>query len=320
VPRPRYSIFPKALQQNLVCHFPARKPHPSSVGLSERYIQILMTMLRTTVQDKKGSVESWNLFVAGIVHSMNTRTLQIHGYTPAELLFGFNPRDGILSHTITPRDHVVTSVLAATSQEDSLQFMFSDPDFIRTIDYNSRLARLDEQRAKALEQFASNADFRERTQGVWEQLENNNLVLLRRFEVDRHQGRKLDAQWEGPYILTDLPWHRRSGRLQDIQTGEIVRVRKGGLKERCHVNDMKRFVRRDYGKLGRSDGLRGIHGIVNNRKVKAQEEDVQGKRSLKEEGKGCRRALVDLVEWRDQAQGVAVHELCNLTTRVNGIW
>jgi len=151
-------------------------------------------------------------------------------------------------------------------------------------------------------------------------MENNNLVLLRRFEVDRHQGRKLDAQWEGPYVLTDLPWHGRSGRLQDIQTGEIVRVRKGGLKERCHVNDMKRFVRRDYGKLGRSDGLRGIHGIVNNRKVKAQEEDVQGKRSLKEEGKGCRGALVDLVEWRDQAQGVAVHELCNLTTRVNGIW
>ena len=98
-----------------------------------------------------------------------------------------------------------------------------------------------------------------------------------------------------------------------------VRVRKGRLKERCHVNDMKLFVRRDYRKLGRSDGLRGIHEIVKNGKVRPQEEDVQGKRSLKEEGKDSRGALIDLVEWTDQAPGVAVHELCNLTTSVNGI-
>jgi len=217
-------IFPTALQQNLVRHFPAPKTHPSSVGLSERYVQILMTMLRTTVQDNKGSVESWDLFVPGIVHSINTRTLRIHGYIPAELLFGFNPRGGILSRTITPGDHQVTSVLAATLHDNSLQFKFSDPDFIRTIDYNLRLARLDEERAMALEQFASDADLRERTQGVWEPLENGDLVLLQRVEVDWHKGRKLDARWEGPYILTDLSWHKRSGRLQDIQTGKRVSV------------------------------------------------------------------------------------------------
>jgi len=46
-------VFPRALQQNLVRHFPAPKTHPSSVGLAERYVQILMSMLRATMQDKK---------------------------------------------------------------------------------------------------------------------------------------------------------------------------------------------------------------------------------------------------------------------------
>jgi len=248
---------------------------------------------------------------------MNTRTLRVHGYIPSELLFGFNPRDNILSKSITPRDYIVTSVLATTFQDDPQQFKFSDPDFIRTIDYNSRLARLDEQRTKALGQIASDADFRERTESLWEPLDNGDLVLLRRFEVDRHKGRKLDARWEGPYVLTDLSWHKRSGRLQDIQTGEIVRVRKGGLKERCHVNDMKLFVRRDNRILGRSDGLRGIHGIVGNTNHELKEKVIHGTGILR--GEEGQEALVELGKWTDWAKGIVVQEPCNLMAMVSEI-
>ena len=47
----------------------------------------------------------------------------------------------------------------------------------------------------------------------------------------------------------DLEFHNNSGRLQDITTGEIVRVQKGGLKERVHVNDLKLFVQRDWSQI-----------------------------------------------------------------------
>ena len=52
---------------------------------------------------------------------------------------------------------------------------------------------------------------------------------------------KLEPQLEGPYCLVQMAYHGKSGRLQDIQTGDIVRVNKGGLRERVHVNDLKLF-------------------------------------------------------------------------------
>jgi hypothetical protein len=63
------------------------------------------------------------------------------------------------------------------------------------------------------------------------------------------------------YRFTDLSWHKCSGRLRDINTGEVVRVRKGGLRERCHVNDIKLFVPREDRWIGFDKDLRGVHGL-----------------------------------------------------------
>ena len=60
---------------------------------------------------------------------------------------------------------------------------------------------------------------------------------------------KLESQWEGPYRLVDIAFHNNSGRLQDLTTGEIVRVRKGRLKERVHINNLKLFVQRDPNRI-----------------------------------------------------------------------
>ena len=66
-------------------------------------------------------------------------------------------------------------------------------------------------------------------------------MLVRNFEVAKHLGRKLEAQWEGPFHLVNVSRHQRSGRLQDLITGRIVKTKKGALGERTHVNDMKLF-------------------------------------------------------------------------------
>ena len=60
-------------------------------------------------------------------------------------------------------------------------------------------------------------------------------------EVGTTLGRTLPARSDG--------LARRSGRLQDIQTGDLVRVKKGGLKERVHVNHLKLFCPRNVDKV-----------------------------------------------------------------------
>ena len=65
------------------------------------------------------------------------------------------------------------------------------------------------------------------------------LVPLRRFLLDQRKGNKLEARWEGPYVLADLASHGKTGRLRDVNTGALVRVRKGALNERVHLNDLK---------------------------------------------------------------------------------
>ena len=63
--------------------------------------------------------------------------------------------------------------------------------------------------------------------------------------LDQRRGSKLEPRWEGPYVLSDLAWHRKSGRLLDFNTGEVVQVKKGALHDRVHLNDLKVYLRRD---------------------------------------------------------------------------
>ena len=113
------------------------------------------------------------------------------------------------------------------------------------------MTNLDENRELAREQTVAMAQEREE----WEQekdmvgveLRQGDLVLLRRFQVAKHHGHELESQWEGPYRLVEVSYHKQSGRLQDLEWGDIIRVRQGGLRERVHVNDLKLFIRRDPG-------------------------------------------------------------------------
>jgi len=285
-------IFARTLRERFIRHFPAPKSHPSSVGLSERYVQLLMTVLRTTIIAAKGAGDSWDQFIPTAVHAINTRTLRVHGFTPSELLLGFNPR--LLTALPAPiesaHDRAVLSVLAALATGNP-ESVVSD-QLLRTIDYNVRLAKLDEIRRHALAKNVNEAERLENEDGQWERLTDGDLVLLRRFEIDKHKGRKLEARWEGPFRLSDISWHGRSGRLRDINTRELVKVRRAGLQERCHLNDLKRFVVRDESQLGLEvtgmGGRRGIHGIG----LREREEGT-----IRKEGGNSEVVFIDIVDW-----------------------
>ena len=46
-----------------------------------------------------------------------------------------------------------------------------------------------------------------------------DLVLLRRFTVDKDKGRKLKAKWEGPYQIMRMTKSEISVWLEDLCTG-----------------------------------------------------------------------------------------------------
>jgi hypothetical protein len=152
---------------------------------------------------------------------------------------------------------------------------------------------IDECRTLGLERVLDHAINEEEPRGIWDKLQEGDLVLLRRFEIDRHKGRKLEAQWEGPYRLTDLSWHGRSGRLQDLNSGEIVRVRKGGLKERCHVNDMKLFLPRGKEDMDYGGTRKPGKGDINEGELEANDN------------------LVDLMDHGFLRDAIAVKEFCD---------
>jgi len=83
--------FAKVLRMLSVRHMPAPKSHPQSVGLAERYVKLLVDGLKVTIMGRKLPQEDWDLVVDPVVHAVNTRVLSVHGFSPAELLLGYNP-------------------------------------------------------------------------------------------------------------------------------------------------------------------------------------------------------------------------------------
>ena len=90
--------------------------------------------------------------------------------------------------------------------------------------------------------------------------------------MDNHQDKKLEPRWEGPFRLDDVAHHRRSRRLFDLSTGQLVETKISGLTDHVHLDDLRVFVPRgeDAG-MGQVsyvemdwDGRRRLDGGVRN--------------------------------------------------------
>ena len=80
--------FHGTLVERGIQHFPTPKWHPSSVGLAERYVQLLMGILTRRVQTT--SKRMWDTVIPRALRTLNTCGPKVHAYTPAELLLGYN--------------------------------------------------------------------------------------------------------------------------------------------------------------------------------------------------------------------------------------
>ena len=70
-------------------HFTAAISHPQSLGLSERYVQMVMGRIRLRCISA-GTSKAWSLLLKDAPIDINTHCIRIHGYMPSEILLGFN--------------------------------------------------------------------------------------------------------------------------------------------------------------------------------------------------------------------------------------
>lgn len=163
-------------------------------------MQLVMGLLQKWMQNVKKVV--WETLLDDVVSSINTRVLLIHGQSQAELCFGFTPRH----HVNQSLDNLVTY----RGLDDAACGL--------------RLATMDKAPDMAGRAFTIAAYLKEQnTSPDWMPLKEGDLVLVRNVVVTKHLGHKLDGQWVGASRLVDVSCHQRSGRLQHLITGEIVK-------------------------------------------------------------------------------------------------
>lgn len=67
--------------------------HPSSVGLVERNVQLVIAQVRQWCHERGPEAKRvWGRSLPAIQPNINGRLLRIHGFTPGEILMGYNPR------------------------------------------------------------------------------------------------------------------------------------------------------------------------------------------------------------------------------------
>ena len=110
---------PEELKGHQVLQFSAPIMHPSSVGLSERYVRLVLTGLRTVLAHEHKPLDHWDLYLDTVIFAINNRILRVHGFTPSQLFLGMSPRSQV--EDVTVRDEIVGTMMAG-EQFDAEKF------------------------------------------------------------------------------------------------------------------------------------------------------------------------------------------------------
>ena len=208
-----------------VMHFPSAISHPQSVGLSERYVQMLMGRIRLNCISQ-GSSKPWGQEIRNSVLAINTRCVKIHGYSPAEVLLGYNPEtsrnnntdlSGWLKHELLQSGDILEP---------------SHADVTNYIDMREEKGRI------AVERLANRQDSLcpRKTAAYWTPKEGD-LVLLRDFALAKDKGRKLDPRWSTPRILERVSKSGVSAHVRQLHDPP-------GHTKRFHFDDLLVYIPR----------------------------------------------------------------------------
>lgn len=206
--------------------------HPSSVGLVERNMQLVISQVRKWVLERgPGAKPIWGRSIPGIMPSIDGRLVRLHGFTPAEIILGFVPEWKVthaVAQEVTPEG--AHGLIEEAIQRDGDE-MEEGPERLRI---EKLVERRDEQQTLAVRSISENHTRQEgKTRAQWTQPRVGDLVLVRDLERDKHHGRKLDACWTGPRILTEIISSGVSGFILELYREEVKKYHLDDLKTYC---------------------------------------------------------------------------------------
>ena len=253
--------FPTELEKRKVLLFSAPITHPSSVGLAEKYVHLTMTALRTILQGGGGEplpLENWEKVLPAAVFAINNRIVRTHGFSPAQLLFGFTPRghpedfslrDKLVAYTGLLEEKMNSWIKDRSVEKWEEEGVLSDREDNDGEDNDRwlQLTKIEERRRDAaMKTYETQKVLEKKEIGRGEPPQKGDLVLLRRFVVDKDKGRKLEVKWEGPYLVTKLSSSGVSVTLTDFLTDRV--------KGRYSTDALKLYVQRQLGEqVGESE-------------------------------------------------------------------
>ena len=243
-----------------VIHFPSALSHPQSVGLSERYVQMLMGRIRLRCISLGSSV-NWGLEIRNAVLSINTRCIRVHGYTPAEILLGFNP--------------TITWTTELDMGDWAKSHLLQDGEVVEP-SYDNITDNIDIREERGSQAISRLAQSQDKIQPVktsgYRKPKVGDLVLLRDFQLAKDKGRKLDPRWSTPRLLVKISKSGVSAHVRQLHDPP-------GVTKRYHFDDLLVYLPRTgaYPELGAGKRLekgveyvRGAMGVLENMGIAGQ--------------------------------------------------
>lgn len=226
--------FSAHLKEKGVTQYFAPISHPQSVGLAERYVQVVLNIFRAILQHHPELILYWDELLQTVIRAMNTRYIKTFGFSPAELLLGFNP---VYVKGVDEYENIIRSAAISTRIDE---LMKGEGFSVEEAAYKARLSALDELRDRSVKARFERGETTARSTAAKirtleeKVIKKGCLVLLRRLAQDKSHSHKLEAKWEGPYRVKKMAEHGQSAYIEDMHSG----VTKG----RYHVNALKMFM------------------------------------------------------------------------------
>ena len=221
----------KMWQDHGVLHFPSAIAHPQSVGLSERYVQMLVGRIRLKCISL-GTAAQWGLHIREAVLDMNTHCIRLHGYTPSEILLGFNP--ATTRKQTTGFEEWVKQSVDSRSPDMRKQLIEGYDSSIQTF-FSAR----EESGAIALQKLSLSQDqtLRKQSPGYRKPLPGD-LVLVLDIQLAKDHGRKREPRWSTPRLLERISTSGMSGHVRQLHDPP-------GHTKRYHLDDLLLYIPRD---------------------------------------------------------------------------
>jgi len=238
------SMISQMWRDHGVIHFTSAISHPQSVGLSERYVQMLMGRIRLSCITL-GTSRYWSKEIRNAVLAINTRCIRLHGYTPAEILLGFNPsttRKAESGLEDWAKQKLDDDMRGRESKESELH-TFVDKRYEKSIEAGTKLAR----KQDSLQPHQT-AGYRKPKKG--------DLVLVRDFQQAKDKGGKLEPRWSTPRIVERISASGVSAHIRQLHDPP-------NITKRFHLDDLILYVPRsdDYPSQASGVGKPAASGV-----------------------------------------------------------